>query len=343
MADRAPPSAFPELVEREDPTLVDIAAGVDPSDWPSRGKIDPGELVPEGSTTDQFVAPPPEEIASRSPADLFKSTRYQDRQFRWTGERMAKLPANIRVIEIARWPVPAGHLGIISYIGTHIGIQITTEGFSGEIGINLPWEPWLHEIIFNNPGLRFWLRWQSTPHIEPREAEFYGSYYDLPGQPFAELPTWTDQRFGYGWSGRETLRLLVPEDSLVRLYVGADRICIPCETHEDCPRGWKCIDGCCEPGAPSDFLPGGALDPEAEAVKVSTPGRGIGSPRTVPAWLLQKLAASSPASSGAIAAEAAGALADPSPITPTFAGRIVGTLQAYRENDNAIESARRGL
>jgi len=287
------------------------------SPMPSRGRHLPLELEDSSSG---FVAPPRRDAINGAPAERLESARYQEHMFRWTPAMVnAAAAAGARVFEIARWHVPARHLGILDHIDTHFGVTILTDDRNPlDIGIDLPWQPWLHEVL--GLGLRWWLRLESRRELEELGPVALNTPEDLPGAALPELPTWNDQRFGWNYHGRRPLRILVEEQSALRLFVGAETV---------------------PPMA------------GAEMKTTSSSTNALGFSRDdlerVALFMGANSALPSSASTAAIAAEplegevpkaAAAAVAEEG---PSFAGRLIGTIQLYRDNPGAIEAARRGL
>lgn len=244
-------------------------------------------------------APPRAEDINRSLVEALESARYHEHGFRWDANAVAAVRVGT-IFEIARWRVPARHVGILDHIDTHFGltIAISEENFL-DIALDLPWQPWLHEVL--GVKLRWWLRVESTRNLEEPSPVVLVDPSELPGTPFFELPTWSDQRFGYNYHGRRPLRLLVPERSTVRLFFGLE---MPPEEDKAASSRSVSLDikALYSSGALSAIgaqLPEG-WSPETKALDVGSSG-------------------------------------------PSFAGRIIGTIQAYKDNPGAVEAARRGL
>lgn len=326
-------TAFPDLTIVRDPGAIDPLEE-HRSDPASAIAVLP-DPVPAGSVSDRF-RPAPGEIEDRPPEGLLTSAHFLDRSFRWTFRAMAVLPPQATAIEIARWPVPAGSFGVISAIWTHIGLQ-TLEGF--KFALNLPPLPWFHENVF--PALRWWLRYESsraqTTPVRELAPIFLQSASELPGDPAPELASWSDQRFAWGWHGRQPLRLLVPESTTVRLFVGLDVLDVirECRLDSQCPSGYICQGGICipDPGPPPPEVE--TLSKAAARSPLARPGKIT--PEIVAAAIGAFPVASSEPVPLAIEAEAE----EENP--PEFAGRITGTIQSYRDNSDATRAARRGL
>jgi len=324
-----PATAFPLFVYLRDPmsrTDHDRANWIDPRTagevltmrpkLKGRGRR---AVVPEWSSA--WPPPPAREEINRSIVERLESARYQEHGFRWSAANLDTLPAWASALELARWRVPARHLGIVDHIDTHLGLSIPTEGGPDlELALDLPWQPWLHEILIH---LRWWLRLESIRAEEELEPAI-ATAYSMPGAPLLELNTWTDQRFAFNYHGRRPLRLLIPEQTVLRLFVGPDPYYVP----------------------PTPPIISAASSPS--------------SPSSSPAWprltysaalergLLDLLRVSSGQAGGVdasavVARAAVAAAAEEERNIINLAGRIIGTIQFYRDNSFAIEAARRGL
>jgi len=138
--------------------------------------------------------------------------------------------------------------------------------------------------------------------------------YELPGYACPELSTWNDQRFGWAYHGRQPLRLLVPEGHTARLFCGLE--------FKPAPEGGDVL-------AKSEERSAFWRDPKSPgaqaAIQVVAPG------------FLSPV----PPVEGAEARAAIMSEIDDSGIA--LAGRLIGTIQTYRESRLATEAARRGL
>lgn len=280
------------------------------SPMPSRGAHD---AIEEGDASSGFVSPPAADRINRAPAEMLESARYQEHAFRWTpAEVNAAAAAGARVFEIARWHVPARCLGILDHIDTHFGVTLLTEDRNPlDIGINLPWQPWLHEVL--GLRLRWWLRVESRRELEETAAVALVSSAELPGAALPELPTWNDQRFGFNYHGRRPLRICLPELSCARLFVGAESMEPPALMKSSSPFA-------------------------ISRVAVQRAGLFQGLNADLPSLQVSASALAEPLEGEPRAAAAAAAEEGPS-----FAGRLIGTIQLYRDNPAALEAARRGL
>lgn len=281
------------------------------SAMPSRGTHD---AIEDGEASSSFVARPQSEMINRAPSELLESARYQEHAFRWTPAEVNALTGE-SILEIARWHVPARHLGILDHIDTHFGVTLLTEDRTPlDIGINLPWQPWLHEVLGLN--LRWWLRLEARRELEERSPVALFSPAELPGSALPELPTWSDQRFGWNYHGRRPLRILILEQTALRLFVGA----------ESKPR-------------PGDIMKSSSSSPFAfsrAAVQAAALYQGLNAelPRSPASAEIAVEPLEGEIRAAAVAAPEEG---------PSFAGRLIGTIQLYRDNPGAIEAARRGL
>ena len=306
----------PFLRQRTDPRTAEEVLRVR-SPMTSRGYHLPLELE---DTSADFRAPPKRDAINGAPGERLESARYQEHMFRWTPAMVnAAAAAGARVFEIARWHVPARHLGILDHIDTHFGVTILTDDRNPlDIGIDLPWQPWLHEVL--GLGLRWWLRLESRRELEELGPVALTTPDDLPGAALPELPTWNDQRFGWNYHGRRPLRILIEEQSSLRLFVGAETVPPP------------------------------AAAAAMTTTSSSTNALGFSRDDLERVALFMGMNADLPSvtSTAAIAAEplegvpraAAAAVAEEG---PSFAGRLIGTIQLYRDNPGAIAAARRGL
>jgi hypothetical protein len=279
------------------------------SAMPSRGTHD---AIEEGEASSSFVARPQSEMVNRAPAELLESARYQEHAFRWTPAMVNALTGE-SILEIARWHVPARHLGILDHIDTHFGVTLLTDDRNPlDIGINLPWQPWLHEVL--GLRLRWWLRLEARRELEERSPVALFSPNELPGAALPELPTWTDQRFGWNYHGRRPLRILILEQTALRLFVGAE-------------------------SQPAALMKSSSSSPFAftrDAIQRAALFQGLNA--DLPPYSMAAEVVSEPLEGELRAAAAAEAEEGPS-----FAGRLIGTIQLYRDNPGAIEAARRGL
>lgn len=157
-------------------------------------------------------------------AEQAEKTVLLEHGFRWTAQDIAAVqPAFF--FEIARWINPDRYLGIITRIWTHVGYHfVPKEGEEGEekyYSLNNPLDPYWHEHFLNGLGfpIRWFLRLDTRRTNEPQNALYYRQQYEMPGIPYPDLATWADQRFAWGWTPRNT-RLIVPENSVVRLFCG---------------------------------------------------------------------------------------------------------------------------
>lgn len=312
-------TAFPDILGTGDPLAIEHDR-LNREDPREASEVFPREAVP----LPEVETPSPIENVKRTPDPFAESAMYKEHGFRWRARDMNSLPADASIVEIARWRCPAGHVGIVSHVATHFAIAIDVDETNPdspvlEIGLNLPNQPWLHDILplGDPPGsarLRWWLRLESRREREQLAAVWLRGASELPGQPFPELATWTDQRFAWHWHGREPLRLLVPEAHTLRLFVGLDQDPRP-------PSGGEMI---AKLGTGSKF----AIDVHGKA---ATSAIAVAAP-DLPFE-------PSPTSSEA-RAEARASIEDTG---VTVAGRLIGTLQTYREARAAIEAVRRGL
>lgn len=285
------------------------------SAMPSRGTHN---AIEEGEASSSFVPRPEVDRINQAPAELLESARYQEHAFRWTPAMVNALTGGETVLEIARWHVPARHLGILDHIDTHFGITLVTEDRTPlDIGINLPWQPWLHEVLGLN--LRWWLRLEARRELEERSPVALFSPAELPGTALPELPTWNDQRFGWNYHGRRPLRICILEQTALRLFVGS----------ESPPR----------PPAMLPMMTPSSSSPFAfsrSAVQAAALYQGLNA--DLPPYSPAAAIAEEPLEGEPLAA----AIAEPEE-GPSFAGRLIGTIQLYRDNPGAIEAARRGL
>lgn len=326
---------FPEFVYLDDPMANpdhDRDARTDPRDpaevltvrSPVRARKRHLAVVP-GSVSDRFVAPPASERFNRAPAELLENARYHEHGFRWTAAAIGSLVTQ-SIVEIARWHVPARHLGIIDHIDTHLGLTLEIGADPPaflDLAIDLPWQPWLHEVL--GLTLRWWLRVEAQREIEEVAAVALNTVNELPGSPLPELATWTDQRFGYNYHGKRPLRILIPERTTVRLFVGADDRPRPPPGGGDVLA--KVAGGLSSLYVSEDRIRSSGLL-EALNLKIPSPA----APESGEEIDLEM-----------IAMETAAAAAAEQQAGFNVAGRIIGTIQFYRDNPAALEAARRGL
>jgi len=305
-----------------DPLAIDHFAKIalDPRDG---AQVFPPDAIP----FPEVAEPSPAEKTARSPEPYGESAHYREHSFRWRARDLNALAPGYNVIEIARWHCPSGHVGIISSIATHLGLSIlladedTPIPQTLEIGLNLPWQPWLYTVL--GVPFRWWLRLESQrEHVELYPVALRG-VGELPGQPFFELSTWNDLRFGWEYHGREPIRLIVPEGHTVRLFVGLD-------TQAFNPRSSLAKNAASLP-ARSDFWIDPTTPEAQQAIAVSSQGA-----------IEPKMLAAIMPSSSKIAASSK-AVVKPDDNGLTVAGRLIGTIQMYRVSRNATEAVRRGL
>ena len=184
-------------------------------------------------TKEEILKTPDEKTLERErfeepPAESIASTKYYESVFRWTPAQIAAAQPAFW-FEIARMRVPPSALGIITRLWTHIGyIADLGDGETERIPLNDPSEPWKHEAFIDNVyGFR--LRWRlQLESIRWRDDPVAPLYFiqeaELPGLPWGQDPTWTDQRYAWGNHARN-VRLIVPENHTVRLFVGIDGDC----------------------------------------------------------------------------------------------------------------------
>ena len=163
-----------------------------------------------------------------SPAESIRSTKFTESVFRWTADRVEAVQPAFW-FEIARFRCPIGVLGIISRLWTHLHYYKAGEnGDAIDRCLNDPACPWQHENFL--PGqLGFKLRWHLRVEsirtiFDPLEPLYFITPDELPGLPFGEDPTWTDQRYAWGNHARN-VRLIVPEGHTVRMFVGLEGNC----------------------------------------------------------------------------------------------------------------------
>jgi hypothetical protein len=281
-------------------------------------KLDPGTpaaVFPPPDVPDPPIgSPSPRENPRRGPEPYPESAVYKEHSFRWRARDLNQLSPDFSVIEIARWHCPSGHLGIISSIATHLGLSIPIDDSDPpaalEIALDLPWQPWIMQLL--GLPLRWWLRLEPQKELVELAPITLRRPEELPGYPFPELPTWNDQRFGWAYHGTQPLRLLVPEGHTARLFVGLEYTPRP----EDLA---KLADE-----RRSSFWRDPKSTGAQAAIQVVAPG--------FPPFA---------AAEGGESKAAIKAVIDDSGIG--MAGRLIGTIQSYRESRLATEAARRGL
>jgi hypothetical protein len=312
--DRA--TAFPDLlsVVAADPERI-MYDELNTQDPASPAAVFPPPDVPDP----EIGSPSPTENPRRGPESYPESAVYKEHSFRWRSRDLNALSPDFSVVEIARWHCPNGHLGIISSIATHLGINIPLEDSDPpailEIALDLPWQPWIMQL-FGLP-FRWWLRLEDQREGVELAPVFLRSWQELPGYACPELPTWTDQRFGWCYHGPQPLRLLVPEGHTARLFCGLEE--------KPASSGGTIAKGERKHGA----LWVDPTSPGAQAaIQIVAPG--------FPPYVPPAAAAEGADPSAAIMSEI-----DDSGIA--IAGRLIGTLQTYRESRLATEAARRGL
>jgi hypothetical protein len=316
-------TAFPDL-------LSVVAADPERINYDRLCKLDPATaeaVFPPPDVPDpEVVSPAPTENPRRGPESYPEAATYKEHSFRWRSRDLNALSPDFSVVEIARWHCPNGHLGIISSIATHLGINLPIEDSDPpavlEIALDLPWQPWIVQLL--GLPLRWWLRLEAQRERVELAPVVLRSPAELPGYPFPELPTWNDQRFGWAYHGLQPLRLLVPEGHTARLFCGL----------EFKPEGGD----------------GGGGDPEILSGKLPRRSSFWRDPKSPGAQAaIQVVAPGFPPSveSAPIAADglepAAAIMAEIDDSGIAIAGRMIGTIQTYRESRLATEAARRGL
>lgn len=305
-------TAFPDLmsVVSTDPERI-VYDKLNTEDPRTAAAVFPPPDVPDP----EIGSPVPTENPRRGPELYPESSVYKEHSFRWRSRDLNALSPDFPVVEIARWHCPNGHLGIISSIATHIGINVPIEGSDPpailEIALDLPWQPWLYMVL--GLPLRWWLRLEDQRERVELAPVFLRSWQELPGYAFPELPTWNDQRFAWCWHGPQPLRLLVPEGHTVRLFCGLESI--------RPPSGGAVLAG-------SETRSAFWRDPKSPAAQAAIQV-------VAPGFLLPV-----PPVEGA-EFKASIIIEDDSGIS--LAGRLIGTIQTYRESRLATEAARRGL
>jgi len=306
-------TAFPDL-------LSVVATDPERIEYDRLNKQDPASeaavFPPPDCPIPEIGSPSPTENPRRGPELYPESATYKEHSFRWRSRDLNALSPDFSVVEIARWHCPNGHLGIISSIATHLGINIPIEGSDPpailEIALDLPWQPWIMQVL--GLPLRWWLRLEDQRERVELAPVFLRGPYELPGYACPELSTWNDQRFGWAYHGRQPLRLLVPEGHTARLFCGLD--------HKPTPEGGDVL-------AKSEKRSSFWRDPKS-------PGAQAAIQIVAPGFLSPV-----PPVEGAEARAAIMSEIDDSGIA--LAGRLIGTIQTYRESRLATEAARRGL
>jgi hypothetical protein len=305
-------TAFPDLlsVVAADPERIEYDK-LNTQDPASPAAVFPPPDVPDPT----IGSPSPTENPRRGPESYPESAVYKEQSFRWRARDINALSPDFSVFEIARWHCPNGHLGIISSIATHFAISAAIEGSDPpaylEIALDVPWQPWLMEI-FGIP-FRWWLRFEPQRERVELAPVVLRSWQELPGYACPELPTWNDQRFAWCWHGPQPLRLLVPEGHTARLFFGAEFR--PAPDSGDMAKGAKHGALWIDPTSPA----------AQSAIQVVAPG--FPSPVPPAEGAEPKAAIMSEINDSGLAA----------------AGRLIGTIQTYRESRLATEAARRGL
>ena len=309
-------TAFPDLVPPRKPLTKDYHRELE-KDAREDAEVFPPPAVPRP----ELQAPSPQENVRRTPEPAGEAAIYKEHSFRWRARDLNALSADFTIFEIARWSCPAGHLGIISAIATHLGINAVLEGSDPpavlEIALDLPWQPWIYQL-FGLP-FRWWLRLEATKKLDEATPITLRGPYELPGYAFPELPTWNDQRFGWHYHGPQPLRLLVPEDHTVHLFCGLEYVpesggdVVEPEISAPTPRRSALYVDPASPGAQA-------------AIQIVAPGFPPFDTR-IQVGEVRDAAIMSEIDNNGLA----------------IAGRLIGTLQTYRMSRNAIEASRRGL
>lgn len=280
---------------------------------------------PALSLVRDFDPPTPEQLRNQPPHEQGRGLLRQDQWFRWPPYAMNSLPANANVIEIARFHVPAGHVGFVTHIWTSIVAWVDGEepGTYFPISLNLPLTPWVVQLLGR---LRYWLRLEGMRQNEPvAPIVIGGPAQQLPGQPFAPLATWDDNRFSWGWN-HPPFKLFVPERCTLRLFIGPD---LQCNLFNPCPDDYRCKLGeCIYVGPIALAKSGGGLfsispDKAARLVSALAPG-STGAKVLGPAALAEPMAVTGVVSEGGL----------------EIAGRLAGYTQSYSDNIAATENSR---
>lgn len=225
-------TAFPEFMQIPDPLLE--------QDHTRDNRIDPrlaSEVLPFAAdlASDRFRAES-NEAGRRPPVDGPASMRYVESSFKWSAAEVgAKILLGYSTyFELARFFVPPGCFGVIDHIDTHFGLSIPVDEdlpvrvCPTEISFDRPEQPYLIESLYSlkyggwnvATGVRWLLRLVSKRAQDPGAPQTAFRYQGMSGQTFPDLAEWYDQRFAWGRT-REPLRLLVPEDHTVELWVGS--------------------------------------------------------------------------------------------------------------------------
>jgi hypothetical protein len=300
-------------VRREDPYHVFI-----PSFKPSKALADVRD--PDPITAQQMDNQPAHEKG--------RGLLRQDFHFRWPTYAMNLLPFAANVIEIARFHVPAGHVGFITTIWTSVVAWLGEGGQPFPISLNLPLTPWVFELL--GLRLRYWLRLEGTRQLEPILPIVLATANELPGHPFEPQPTWTDNRYSWGWN-HPPFKLFVPERMTLRLFVGAD---LQCNRYNPCPDGYRCKLGECIPN-PTDEMKAAGLPKPMKWVTTEQLEWTARALQDVPTPGAARVSVA--ALEGAAAA-AIGSVAGQSGIE--LAGRLAGYTQSYADNIAATENSR---
>lgn len=277
-----------------------------------------------------FDLPTPEELKNQPPHEQGRGLLRQDQWFRWPPSVLKTLPGNANVIEIARFHVPAGHVGFITQIWTSLVAWVGGDPIPFPISLNLPLTPWVVNLIGR---LRYWLRLEGTRRVDPvNPIVLGGPAQQLPGQPFAPLATWDDNRFAWGWN-HPPFKLFVPERCTLRLFIGPD---LQCNRYNPCPDGYRCKLGECIYVGPSSPM-AAAMEPPP------VPPAPFGlTPEQMAAL---KSALWSPGATSRVmgSVPVATAAAIGSVVEDTgleIAGRLAGYTQSYSDNIAATENSR---
>ncbi len=184
----------------------------EPDPW--RDVTDELKLPPWFTLSDDFKPIAPGQRPEVGPTDDGLATRYLEGVGWWPQDEFRPI-WDFYTYEIASIYVPRGCFGVCHRIDTHVAAY--GEGRTIVI-YNTPLDPWKFQRDFKGRYLAFQLRLE-RPRIVPVQGPWQGfGQATLPGVPHPDLGGWNDLRYAWG-NDNFALRLLIPEDNWLRLYV----------------------------------------------------------------------------------------------------------------------------
>lgn len=173
-------------------------------------RVDP--MVIKSLRRARRLAPIPETLQINEPARDTVAQRYQDSRCQSWSPRTFLL-APLEAIELARFRVERGAVGVVKGIWTHVEVNSEIKLEPGN-----PGNPICDPLIFarSEIPISWHLRlYRKDPRFEPQW--WRGLLPDMPGEPFRDLPYWLEYR--YPWGMFSDAFFLVPGGCDLRLIL----------------------------------------------------------------------------------------------------------------------------